>query len=109
MEEKEEEPVHGSDGGGEVKDMEERTPGGSEGSNESKTSNMSNIEGGKRETVGSMVSPSLDRIIVPDARDDSKDEGSINPEMSAKNRKRIKDRERKKAKRDKAIKDKMNK
>ena len=29
MEEKEEEPVHGSEGGGEVKDMEEHTPGGS--------------------------------------------------------------------------------
>ena len=87
MEEKEEEPVHGSDGGGEVKDEEGRTPGGSEGSRVSETSNMSKEEGGKRETLGSTVSPSLDRLIVPEVKDDSKDEGSINPDMSAKNRK----------------------
>ena len=74
MEEKEEGPVHGSDGGGEVKDMEERTPGGSERSRVSETSNMSKEEGGKRETLESMVSPSLDRIIVPEVKEDSKNE-----------------------------------
>ena len=102
MEEKE--PVNGSEGGGEVKVIEEHTHGGSEGSQESKTSNMSIVEGGKRETIGSVVSPSLDGIVAPDPRDDSKGEGS----MSAKNKKRIKERERKKAKRDKAVKDKMS-
>ena len=95
MEEKE--PVNGSEGGGGVKVTEEHTHGGSEGSHESKTSDMSNTEEGKRESVESMVSPSLDRLIAADAFDDSK-----NGSMSAKNKKRKKEREKKKAKRDKA-------
>ena len=68
---------------------------------------MSNTEGGIRESVESMVSPSLNRLIAADAMDESKDENSMNPEMIAKNRKRIKDKARKKAKRDKAIKERM--
>ena len=105
MEEKE--PVNGSKGGGGVKVIEEHTHGGSEGSQESKTSNVSNTGGGIRESVESMVSPSLNRLIAADVMDESKDEYSMDPEMIAKDRKRMKAKNRKKAKRDKAIKERM--
>ena len=68
-------PVNGSKGGraviDEVKVIEEHTHGGSEGSKETNTSNMSNTEGGIRESVESMVSPSLNRLIAADARDEN--------------------------------------
>ena len=54
-----------------------------------------------------MVSPSLNRLIAADVMDESKDEYSMDPEMIAKDRKRMKAKNRKKAKRDKAIKDRM--
>ena len=96
MEEKE--PSNGSKGGraviDEVKVIEEHTLGGSEGSKETNASNMSNSRGGIRESVESMISPNLNRLIVADVIDESKDENALNPEMIAKHKKRIKDRER---------------
>ena len=63
MEEKEE-PVKGS-GGGVVVDKEEKhTTTGSEGSRKSKTSKVSNGKGEVRESIESMVSPSLNRLIA---------------------------------------------
>ena len=92
----EREPVSGSGGGGEVKVTEEH--GGSERSRESITSNVSRQEDGRRETITSVVSPSLDSIII------AKDEAVL----SAKSRRRMKERERKKNKRDRAAKERMS-
>ena len=99
----EKEPSNGSKGGravnDEVKVIEEHTLGGSEGSIKSKTSKVSNGKGEMRESMESMVSPSLNRLIVGDAEDGS----SNKPEISAKAQRRAKERARKKAKKDKAI------
>ena len=98
MEEKEEEHA-GSDSGAVVKEEEKHTPRGSEGSQESKAREVPSDGGGRRETLGSMVSPSLNPIVIPDVtNDDSKAESSNIPEISAKARRRNKERERKKAK-----------
>ena len=99
MEEKEE-PVKGSGGGAVVDKEEKHTTTGLEGSKESNTS-KSNTAGGIRESVESMVSPSLNRLIAADVMDESKDEYLMDPEVIAKERKRIKSKNRKKAKRDK--------
>ena len=92
MEEKE--PVSGSGGGVEVKDNEElrRSDGSRE---ESVSSNVTRADE-RRETVNSVVSPSLDSLV------NAKDELTI----SAKSRRRRKERERKKNKRDRAAKEK---
>ena len=99
MEEKEE-PVKGSGGGAVVEKEEKQTNTGSEGSRKSKASKGPNGNGENRESIGSAVSPSLNRLIVGDAEDGS----SNKPEISSKAQRRAKRRARKKAKKDKASK-----
>ena len=70
MEEKEE-PVEGSGGGAVVEKEEKQTNTGSEGSRKSKASKGPNGNGENRESIGSAVSPSLNRLIVGDAEDGS--------------------------------------
>jgi len=89
MEEKE--PSNGSMGGGASNDdvkVESRETNGGEASNS-----------GIRESIESSVSPSLNRLLVGDA----KEGGSNKTEMSSKAQRRAKDRARRKAKKAKAI------
>ena len=72
MEEKEEEHA-GSGGGAVVKEEEKHTPRGSEGSQESKASDGPSNGGERRETFGSMVSPTLNPIVNPDVTNDDRE------------------------------------
>ena len=63
----------GSDGGAIVTEEEKHTPRESEGSQESKASDVPSEGGERRRTFGSMVSPTLNPIVNPDVTNDDRE------------------------------------
>ena len=92
------------EGGGEVKDEEKDNLEESEGSQETKASEVPSGGGERSRTFGSMVSPTLDPLVNPNVPSNDKEaEGADKPKKSKKAQKRANERAKRKEKRDRAM------